>query len=208
MKLFIEKLGFSNTEEEIKDTLKLFIEEEIRKTIDPIRNEDSETVEFNLEFLRDYIECEVMFLWWFSNNMCPDKVLYAGSGFDIFPKLIFGEDKVFHTSLEQYRGDTKNYFSELGSGMKIVADNVELPFQVSVFNAVLFFGLPEDSIREQLPDSIRTLKNGGFLVFDSTILNEIDLSLELSWFEKIEVPQDFQGDGASETRFLVYRVNR
>jgi len=196
---------FSNDEELIPESIQGFIKEEVRRTIDPILFEDPETAEFNEELLGDYKKYQYLFLSWFNITMQSGKVLYAGSGFDSLPKLIFGEDKIVHTSLEQYRGDTENYFTQLGDGLKVVADNIKLPFQGRAFDTVLFFGLSQDSVQEQLPESIRTLKVGGYVVCDSTILNETDLSPYLTDFEKIEVPVRFQSEGMSEAKFFVYK---
>mgnify|MGYP001619381502 CR=1 FL=1 len=201
----MEQVNFSNDEELIPESVEALIEEEVRKTVDPIRGEDPETAEFNEELLRDYKKFQYLFLDWFNKTEQPGKVLYAGSGFDTLPKVVFGEDKVVHTSLEQYRGDTENYFPQLGNGLKVIADNIKLPFHESAFDTVLFFGLSEESVQNRLPESIRTLKVGGFVVCDSTMLNETDISPFLPDFEKIEVPEQLQSEGISEAKFQVFK---
>lgn len=114
------------------------IEEEVAKNVLPLREDDPWTANFVEEYDRDYKEAQYLLLDWLKNSFPTEKVLYAGSGFDILPKFVLGEEKVFHTSLEGYNTDEINYFSELGDGIKVVADNVELPFLQSNFNMVLF----------------------------------------------------------------------
>jgi hypothetical protein len=46
---------------------------------------------------------------------------------------------------------------------------------------------------------------GGYIVCDSTLLNETDLSPYLTDFEKIEVPERFRSEGMSEANFFVFK---
>ncbi len=187
-----------------KDILEI-IKKEVEKSVLPLREDDPWTAELDEEYELDYKKAQYLFLNWLKSNSSSEKILYAGSGCDIIPKLVFGEEKVIHTSMESYDGDETKYFPELGSGMNTVADNINMPFPNSCFDMVLFFGLFTNTTEKQLREAVRVLTDEGMIALDDTITSNIDLSSYLHEFEKIEVPEDFQNCGISETNFAVYR---
>lgn len=185
---------------EVSELINEYVEESVRL----IKEEDLDTAEFYLVQETEFRTYQYKFLRWLKKTERLNKVLYAGSGYDDLPKHVLGEDKVVHTSLEKYKGDPEEYFPLLGKGEKVVAENKELPFAESTFGAVLFFGLSEEIISEQIPDAIRTLKPGGVIVFGSSMLCEINID-ELDGFERVEVPDEYESAGESEAKFLVFR---
>ncbi len=139
------------------------IEGEVQKNVSTV-DDDAETTEFAQDYERDYKTHLYRFLSWINKTEQPARILYAGSGSDPLPKFVFGEDKVIHTSLEQYnKVEDKKYFPELGTGNKVVAEN-QLPFPESSFEVALLLGLPEEIIGDQIPEATRTLKPGGLIV--------------------------------------------
>jgi len=187
-----------------KDILEI-IKKEVEKSVLPLREDDPWTAELDEEYELDYKKAQYLFLNWLKSNSPSEKILYAGSGCDILPKLIFGEDAVIHTSMESYDGDETRYFPELGNGIKAIADNVDMPFPNSCFDMVLFFGLYTDSTVNQIIEAARVLAHNGLIICDDTITSNIDLSSYLYGFEEIEVPEVFQNCGISETNFAVFR---
>jgi SAM-dependent methyltransferase len=180
------------------------IEEEVFKVVMPIMDEDLLTGEFYEEMVRDQKLSQYIFLDWLKNTIPMEKILYAGSGFDILPKYIFGEEKVYHTSLEEYKEGDCKYFPGLGTGLKVIADNRHLPFEQGHFDMVLFLGLPVEMINDQLSESMRVLKNGGLVVCDTSIFNEDCLSELFMNYIQVEVPKEFQFRGVSETSFSMF----
>lgn len=180
------------------------IEGEVLKATLPIRKDDPLTAEYVEEVERDYKISQYLFLKWISSTFHQEKILYAGSGFDVLPKFVFGEEKVFHISLEDYKEGDGKYFPVLGSGLKVIANNQSLPFDKDNFEAVLLFGLPVETIKDQLSETVRVLKNYGLIVCDKTVINEGDLSDLFLNYEKIDVPTRFQNRGISETEFSVF----
>lgn len=181
------------------------IEEEVEKSVAPLREEDPWTAELDEECELDYKISQCLLLNWLKTNFSTEKVLYAGSGSDIFPKLVFGEDKVIHTSMEEYENDRVKYFPDLGTAIKSVADNVDLPFPKSCFDMVLFFGLFTNTTEKQLLEAVRVLNTNGLIVCDDNIASNIDLLEVLKELQMIEVPEYFQNRGISETSFAVFR---
>lgn len=181
------------------------IKKEVEKSVLPLREDDPWTADLDEEYELDYKKAQYLFLNWLKSNSLSEKILYAGSGSDILPKLVFGEEKVIHTSMESYDGDETKYFPELGSGMKSVADNINMPFPNSCFDMILFFGLFTNTTEKQLREAVRVLADEGVIALDDTITKNIDLANILSEFEMIEVPEMFQNCGISETNFAVYK---
>ena len=197
--------GHISKENEISQKVKEVIEGEVLKATLPIREEDPLTAEYVEEVERDYKISQYLFLKWIDITFHHEKILYAGSGFDILPKFVFGEEKVFHVSLENYKEGDDKYFPLLGSGIKIIADNRQLSFDKDSFEMVLFFGLPIQTIKDQLSESVRVLKNSGLVVCDRTIINEDNLSDLFLDYEKVDVPEQFQNRGVSEAQFFVFQ---
>lgn len=197
--------GYISREDKIPQSAVDVIEGEVLKATLPIRKEDPLTAEYIEEVERDYKVSQYLFLKWINNTFHQEKILYAGSGFDVLPKFVFGEEKVFHISLEDYKEGDCKYFPVLGSGLKVIADNQSLPFDKDNFEMVLLFGLPVETIEDQLSETIRVLKNSGLIVCDKTVINEDDLSGLFLDYEKIDVPALFQNRGISETEFFVFR---
>ncbi len=196
--------GYISREDKIPQRAIEVIEGEVLKATLPIIKDDPLTAEYIEEVERDYKISQYLFLKWISNTFHQGKILYAGSGFDVLPKFVFGEEKVFHISLEDYKEGDGKYFPVLGSGLKIIANNQSLPFDKDNFEAVLLFGLPMETIKDQLSETIRVLKNYGLIVCDKTVINENNLSGLFLDYEKIDVPARFQNRGISETEFFVF----
>lgn len=186
------------------DILEIIVSEVSKATL-PLQEEDPWTAELDEEYELDYKKAQFLLLDWLKRNFATDNILYAGSGSDILPKIVLGEDVVIHTSMEDYEADKTKYFPELGSGQKVVADNVHLPFQNTSFDMVLFFGLFTGSTEEQLLESKRLIREGGLFVCDDTISENIDLDEIFADFKKISIPCYIQKRGVSETSFTVYK---
>jgi hypothetical protein len=184
------------------------IENEVVKDITPLVDEDSFTKEFFETVSTDYRISEYLFLKWLDENFSFKKILYAGSGSDIIPKLVFGDRKVIHTSLEEYDNGNTNYFPDLGDGIKVITDNRQLPFKDNSFDLVLYFGLPPEIVKDQVSEFKRVLKNNGLAVGENCLLNDEDPSFLFSDFENIQVPSCYQNRGGSETQFLVFKKSQ
>lgn len=193
------------------------IEDEIQKDTAPIQAEDPETAELLEEMIRDHRISTYLFLSWLDKEYFPQRVLYPSSGHDMVPKLVFGENRVVHTSLEGYLNE--RYFPQLGTGQKADADNLFLPFTNEAFPAITLISLPHQNLSQQLPEIDRVLTRGGVVALvqinhelvnqpeldDSQVITEyFDQSRQ---FEKIEVPEYLQKQGESQTNFLVFRKN-
>jgi hypothetical protein len=183
------------------------IKEGVERSVAPLREDDPWTAELDSEYELDCKKSQYLFLTWLKNIYPIESALYAGSGDDILPKIVFGEEKVIHVSMENYNGWETIYFPELGSGMKLVADNIDMPFLNSSFDMVMFFGLFIDSTTEQIIEAARVLRNDGLIICDDTITRNIDVLEILDGFESVEVPEIFQSQGISETNFAVFRKN-
>lgn len=194
----------------LPDSIEALIEAEVEKDIAPIRDEDPDSAEFYEDVMREYRTGEYQFLKWLGTKIPSRDVLYAGSGHDVIPKVALDATTVIHTSLENYRGD-RNYFTELGDGAKVVADNSQLPFTDDSFLATLLFGAQLDKIQRQFPEIDRVLGTDGLLVFNSSVLDQIDDEVATAFltekgYEQVDVPDEYQiDDGMSEARFYVFR---
>jgi SAM-dependent methyltransferase len=181
------------------------IEKSIAMDLSFYSEEDIWTAEQDEETELLYKKAQYLLLDWLKRTRVTDTVLYAGSGSDLLPKYVFGEEKVAHTSMEGYGSDNKKYFPELGSGVKVVADNVALPFPGLRFDMVLFFGLSTGTTKDQLREASRVLRNGGLVVCDNIVSCDINLEKIFPGFETIEVPKYIQNNEESELNFFVLR---
>lgn len=212
-----EKLGLPSPDfkAEIPPNIRNEIEKEVQKDIAPILEEDPETAEFYKEAMTDYRERVYGVLSWVKEKFNPSSVLYPASGFDRMPKLVFEENMVVHTSLEEYKTGDRKYFEDLGEGKRVVADNVALPFPDSKFQAIVLLGLPYEFVAPQRNELVRVLDRGGVIVLARNILTDYDKEEVESWqnfaqdlpFEKLIVPDQFQG-GDLETEFLVFKKQK
>jgi hypothetical protein len=179
------------------------IEAEVERLVSTYRDEDPWTAEQDAEMEIDNKMAEYLLLDWLYKSRNPKSILYAGSGSDFLPKYVFGEDKVVHSSMEDYDRWGIKYFPELGSGQKVVADNINLPFSEQSFDLVLFFGLCVDSTPWQLEEAERVLKMGGSIVCDQVTSENIDLKNIFPDSLFLEVPDYIQNRGVSETYFTI-----
>lgn len=193
------------------------IDQEVADAIDPIREEDPDSAELMEIYLRDHKISTYNFLKWVDREFNPERVLYPASGFDKLPKAVFGENRVLHTSLEEFNTGVADaaYFPELGSGAKVTADNASLPFADGSFNAITIFGIPEN-VPSQFQEFERVLKNGGIITFtrqthemiaDGEAEKDEETLSQLSSgnLERQEVPTDLQLQGESQTEFFVFK---
>ncbi len=188
----------------IETNILALIEEEVAKDVLPIQEKDPETMELLETTMRDYRMSQYLFLQWLTHVRFFHKVLYAGSGFDVIPKLAFGEDRVVHTSLEDHKVDDVRYFPSLGSGMKVLADNGALPFAATVFDAILIFCLPADDVRVQKTELVRVLKNNGLIVSLDSVFNDSESKDIFGDFTPLPVPAQFQNRGEAKMRFSLF----
>ncbi len=164
-----------STEDTIPTEAACLIESYVDDSVSSIADEEPETADFYREHESDFREYQYKFLVWLKRTANTNKVLYAGSGYDNLPKHVLGEDCVIHTSLERYKGDTQEYYSKLGTGKKVIGENKQLPFGDSTFDTVVFFGLSEDIIAEQIQEASRVIEVGGIIVIGCSMLNEINI---------------------------------
>lgn len=197
--------AFGNKDEGVSNSALEMIDGEVQKAIVGIIDDDSETAIFLEKVEMDYKVSQLLVLEWLERNTSLEKILYAGSGFDVIPKFVFGEEKVIHTSLEEYKIGDRKYFPDLGSGNKVITDNEQLPFSNSIFDMVIFFGLPTEIIIDQLSESNRVLKDGGLIICERTIINDGDPTKMFFDYERVKVPSRFQNRGISETEFYVFK---
>lgn len=201
---------------EIEPKALQLIEAEVKKDVASLKEEDPETAELLEVFTRDYKISEYLFLEWFDKFYHPSRILYPGSGFDVIPKCVFGEERVVHTSLEDIKDGV--YFPQLGSGQKIIAENSFLPFSDQKFSAALIIGLAGID-QNQLGEVNRVLVSSGLVVIaqpnhELVHIAELDSYNMVAkfWleagFESLEVPDYLQKQGESQTEFLVFRKTR
>lgn len=197
---------------EIPLDVREIIGEEVQKDIVPILEEDPETAEFLRETMTKDREQVFSFLSWIKRKFNPLSVLYPASGFDVMPKLVFGEETVVHTSLEEYKADSKIFLGDLGEGKKVVAKIEDLPFPNSEFQAMVIMGVECEFIAPRKDELFRVLDEGGVMVLARNILTDFDEEETRSWkhfledlpLEQVSVPDQFQG-GELDTEFLVFR---
>ncbi|HSV94589.1 MAG TPA: methyltransferase domain-containing protein [Spirochaetia bacterium] len=169
----------------IPHDVSLMIEKEVEKLVSSYRDEDPWTAELDAVMESQYKKEQYLLLNWLNQIYTPDRVLYAGSGSDILPKFVFGEEKVVHVSIENYLGWTIKYFPELGSDMMVVADNNNLPFPNQYFDLVVFFGLSTDSTKQQIIEATKVLKENGLLVMDNIVADGLDFKEVLQHFQRV-----------------------
>lgn len=181
------------------------IEKEISEDLSAIQIGDPLTKEYLQKVVVDYKYSQYAYLQWTDKKYKPQKVLYAGCGFDRIPKIAFGRDRVVHTSLENFKTDDKNYFTEIDSDLKVIADNTRMPFKNETFDAVLIFGLPDKKIKAQKAEIDRVLKKNGFFTTESNIFNDTAPDMYFSNYKKLPVPSRFQKAGDSQTVFSLFK---
>ena len=194
---------------EIPNHILTNIKQEVANDVAPILEEDPDTAEYLADIMQEYRILEFKFLSLIDSNFYPEKVLYAASGFDIIPKLAFGNQKVVYTSLESYRGGDQDYFKQTKGGMNVVADNINPPFKNSTFETLLIFGLSDGDKRQQIEKLTRVVAKNGILilasnVIDPTVSDETLQFLEKD-FQRILVPEEFHNKGISETTFYLFK---
>lgn len=145
---------------------------EVVKDVSPIQFEGSETADFYHQACLDCKEATYNFLQWVDEVYKPKSILYPASGFDVIPKLVFGEERVIHTSLEEYGPGGVRYFSRLGSGKKVIADNANLPFRNESFDVVLLLDSPFPVIGLQRDELLRVLAPDGVVVLSRNIFED------------------------------------
>jgi len=211
-------------DETIPKEISAVIEEETGKDIafllQGLEEEDTETAEFYKDLLTDIRGNEYLFLNWLNQQNPPQKVLYMGSGFDVLPKKVFGEEKVTHVSMEDYRvieGITdEKYFPKLGTGEKAVADASAPPFPNDHFDLIFLqdIDLSSKEIGAWKGGAKRILKNGGMLAISKNMLspdssNEMISSLSgINGMTKTEVPVNLQGRGEAVSEFILLKIDK
>lgn len=199
--------------EEVPGDVLAFIEAEVEKDVAPIAEEDPATAEFLREVMDDYRKSSYSFFRWIKAEFNPDKVLYPASGFDQMPKIALGEERVVHTSLEEYEpGEEKErYFEILGKGKKVIADNVVLPFPESTFQAVFLLDSAFMLVREQRDEFIRVLEEGGIIILTKDVLvddtenDRIQHYGQSPFLESLTVADQFQKQGEAGAEFFIFR---
>lgn len=195
--------------------------------LDIAGEDEPEGREYLEQVMGDYRISSYHFLKWLKDNFDPNLVLYAGSGQDVLPKEVLGQDRVVHTSLENY--PAKDYkpetqsFPALGEGKKVITDNRQLPFSDSRFDSALLLDMDIETIPQQIPEIIRVLQSRGTLTLSRSFLtNERFISgvddedkAREKWeeiigkihqqCEDVVVPQELQKRGESESEFFVFR---
>ena len=192
-------------------TIETIIEEFVDASVAPIKDIDPDTAELHEEIMTDYLKHWSTSLRWIKDQNNPRRVLYPGSGFDLFPKLIFGERNTFHTSLDQYRNGDSRYYQELNSKYRIIADNKALPFSNECFDTTVLSGVDLPTIELWLPEITRVLiQNGSLLIGKSIYENELDeemlhnVASKLN-YQKEVFPDSLQSIGSSEAYFFYYK---
>lgn len=187
-----------------------YIDEEVTKDIQRLIHLP-EDAKFGELVMREYREAQYSFLSWLNTEFPIQTVLYPGSGHDIIPKLAFGKEKVIHTSLEEYEcKDANKFFSSLGEGEKVIANNSILPFRDHSFDAILHFGHPHRTETALwIKEFERLLKPQGLMAVGKMII-EARGSVEKLFFDSdgfVNVPihNRFDSQGISEASFYLFQ---
>lgn len=181
------------------------IRDEVRKLIVPCLLLDPISANYNKEIARDHKKSEYLFMQYLNISYSPQKIVYAGCGFDTIPKTVFSEEKVFHTSLEKFNKEDREYFNEIGNGHKIIANNIFSPFADSSFDLALLLGLEDQHIKNQKSEIVRVLKNNGLIVCDNLLSFNNHHDEVFSEFQKLEIPPSYQFKGISEISYSIYK---
>lgn len=194
------------------------ITQEVKKDI--AGEEDEQTREFYDELMKDQRESEFLLPTWYKEKVDPQRVIYMGSGHDVIPKHVFGEDKIVHLSMEDYLIDEetgvkdKRYFPELGSGIKAIGDATEASFKNGSFDAVFIQDMTPDNIDSFGEEITRLLKDGGGVILSKTMLTSDKFEGQVSFlkesdnYKQVVVPQNLQSRGMSDNEFFVFRKEK
>ncbi|RJQ25864.1 hypothetical protein C4577_04580 [Candidatus Parcubacteria bacterium] len=158
--------------------------QEVKKDILPVLQKDLETAEFLKGAIIDYKLSLYFFLKWIKVNFKPQNILYPASGFDRIPKIVFGKNNVIHTSIEDLQDGGKKYFNQLGDGIKIVADNHNLPFESEIFDLVLLLDSTFEAIGECRDEIIRVATKGGIIILTRNIFQEDNVKDRISHYQQ------------------------
>lgn len=190
-----------------------FIKGETEKDVAPDAEDDPDTAEFNREVQQDYRETEYRVLEWLQQAYEPSQILYAASGHDQMPKLVFGEDQVIHTSLEHYQSaatEPSRYFPSLRGGLKVIADNRLLPFSTDTFTVLLLLGSTMSVVGGSREELLRVVEPNGIILLDRSVLT-IEEEDPISYFTaspdltQLPVPGFLQSQGWSEAEFFLFQ---
>ena|SRR3989344_950571 len=119
------------------------------------------------------------FLDWVKTTYNPQKVYYAGSGYDEVPKEVFGDKRVVHLSLEENKyGLPGGYFSRLKATNKVQGNIIDAPFKPKSFDAIYLHNVDIHSLVAALDEFNQVLKDDGIHVFD----NDIWASEQIEYF--------------------------
>lgn len=150
------------------------IEERVRQDVAPVRIEgDDDTADFLERELLAYRIAELNALSYINSCFVLPQVLYPGSASDKVPHLVFGE-RVFHTSLETYRGGDRQYFQDMKGANNLVGDNEQLPFQDKTFNCVLALDAGIEHMTAWNNELIRVLAPRGILLVSNNTFTSND----------------------------------
>ena len=196
---------------EIPESIEKAIDEEVGREIAILLD----TAAFYQEFLGDYKRRLYSFLNWVKGKYHPSSVLYPASGSDKMAKLVFGEEKVVHTSIEDYGEDKGEvFFDELGEGKKVVADNLRLPFSDSQFQAITLIEVDYELIENQRSEFVRVLEEGGVIAIARSIEADYGGKKAHLWenfaeglpLKEIAVPVQLQVQGGElDNEFILYQ---
>ena len=181
---------------------------EVAKDIQMIQLEDKLTADFYHEACFDCKEATFKVLCWVDETYQPKHVLYPASGFDIVPKLAFGEDRVTHTSLEEKGPNGVLYFPRLGSGKKVIADNANLPFEKESFDIILLLDSPFPFVGKQREELLRVLAKGGVVILSRNLFEEDLTADRLAHYKKrhdlkeIIIPSELQASSLGHIEFF------
>lgn len=178
----MEGEGLQNSRElQLPPEVADFISKEQKLVAEEMQNfADKETIDNEIGVIADSRKAEHHFLNWVQSNYNPEKILYPSSGSDQIPKLSFGEDRVVHTSLEQYQGDGSSYFTDLGQGNKVISSfSVDLPFGNSSFDTIVLLELESPLLQEDTNNRYkreinRVLKEDGLVILSLYLNPEED----------------------------------
>ncbi|RJQ37912.1 hypothetical protein C4559_02905 [Candidatus Microgenomates bacterium] len=179
------------------------IKQEVLKDVGPIPRREAATAEFIKEIMFDYRVSSYFFLKWIDSTFFPESILYPACGHDILPKLVFGTERIIHTSLE----GSEEYFSRLGDGKKIIANNSALPFRDVCFKAVIICGVSTKSVSKWMKEFHRVLSKGGVVMIIKSMLDNLSVEeyCTSSFYSPFPIPPKFQKRGKSETEFYVFK---